>query len=81
MRQCGEGGCACIATAEWHTKVDKVKIAYSRRLFLKAERNSELSSHYFKARNGNDTFFGAVHITAGNSNPTEYPSNELSFYE
>ena len=42
---------------------------------------TELSSHYFTARNGNDIFFGGLHITAGNSNPTEYPSNELSSYE
>ena len=42
---------------------------------------TELSSHYSTARNRNDTFFGGLHITAGNSNPTEYPSNELSSYE
>ena len=42
---------------------------------------TELSSHYFKARNRNNTFFGGLHITAGNSNPTEYPSNEQSSYE
>ena len=42
---------------------------------------TELSSHYFTARNVPRTFFGGLYITAGNSNPTEYPSHELSSYE
>ena len=43
---------------------------------------TELSSHYSTERNGTNTFFAGENITACNSNPmnpTEYPSNELSF--
>ena len=44
------------------------------------ERN--LSSHYSTERNGTNTFFAGENITACDSNPmnpTEYPSNKLSF--